>query len=85
MTKLLEAQIHDEPSFGAPQPFAKVVQSMEGKNNGEEENRVKKTAAVFFRTFKALPEVYFFHAIYHLKAQEVKNPTIQTVYDLELK
>ncbi|RVX07702.1 Retrovirus-related Pol polyprotein from transposon RE2 [Vitis vinifera] len=24
-------------------PFAKVVQSMQGKNNGEEENRVKKT------------------------------------------
>ena len=33
-----------------------------------EENRVKKTAAVFFRTFEALPEVQFLHAIYHLKA-----------------
>ena len=42
MAKLLEAQIHEEPSFGAPYPFAKVVQSMQGKNNGEEENRVKK-------------------------------------------
>ena len=33
-----------------------------------EENRVKKIAAVFFRTFEALPEVQFLHAIYHLKA-----------------
>ena len=44
------------------------------------------TAAAFFlRTFGALPKVYFLHAIYHFKAQEVKNPTLQTVYDLELK
>ena len=50
-----------------------------------EENRVKKTAAVFFRTFGALPEVQFLHAIYHFKALEVKNPTLQTVHDLELK
>ena len=42
MAKLLEAQIHEEPSFGAPFPFAKVVQSMQGKNNGERKNRVKK-------------------------------------------
>ena len=33
-----------------------------------EENRVKKTATVFFRTFEALPEVQFLHVIYHLKA-----------------
>ena len=46
----------------------------------------KRTAtAVLFRTFGPLPEVHFLHAIYHFKALEVKNPTIQTVYDLELK
>ncbi|KAL6329612.1 hypothetical protein AAG906_022802 [Vitis piasezkii] len=38
MAKLLEAQIHEEPSFG---PFAKVVQSMQGKNNGKEEKQAK--------------------------------------------
>ena len=58
-------------------------------SNGEEENRVKKAkrteAAVFFRTFGALPEVHFLHSIYHFKAQEVKNPMLQTVRDLELK
>ena len=43
------------------------------------------TAAVFHRTFGALPEVHFLHSIYHFKAQKVKNPTIQTMYDLELK
>ena len=42
-------------------------------------------AIVFFRTFGALFEVHFLHAIYHFKAQEVKNPTLQTVYKLELK
>ena len=61
---------------------------MQGKNNGEEENRVRKTgdtAAVFLHTFGALSEVHFLHSIYHFKAQEVKNSTIQTMYDLELK
>ena len=43
MAKLLEAQIHEEPSFGAPYPFAKFVQSMQGKNNGEEESKVKRS------------------------------------------
>ena len=61
---------------------------MQGKNNGEEENRVMKTgdrAAVFYRTFGALSEVHFLHYIYHVKAHEVKNLNLQTVYDLELK
>ncbi|RVX07293.1 hypothetical protein CK203_022709 [Vitis vinifera] len=35
--------------------------------------------------FWSTSEVHFIHAIYHFKAQEVKNPTLQTVYDLELK
>ena len=61
---------------------------MQGKNNGEEENRVRKTgdtAAVFLHTFGALPKVYFLYSIYHFKGQEVNNPMLQTVYDLELK
>ena len=48
--------------------------------------RKQRTAAtVFLRTFGALPEVHFLHAIYHFKAQEVNNPMLQTVYNLELK
>ena len=43
MAKLLEGQIHEEPSFGAPWPFSKFVQSMQGKNNGEEESKVKRS------------------------------------------
>ncbi|KAL6312233.1 hypothetical protein AAG906_020307 [Vitis piasezkii] len=35
--------------------------------------------------FWSTSEVYFLHSIYHFKALEVKNPTVQTVYDLELK
>ena len=45
----------------------------------KKKNRVRKTedtAAVFLRTFGALPEVHFLHSIYHFKAQEVKNPII---------
>ena len=57
-----------KPSFGASYSFALVVQSMQGEKQGEEENRVKKTAAVFFRTFEALSEVHFLHTIYHLKS-----------------
>ena len=43
MAKQWRAQIHEEPSFGAPYPFAKVVQSMQGEKQGERKNRVKKT------------------------------------------
>ncbi|RVX02729.1 hypothetical protein CK203_016564 [Vitis vinifera] len=45
---------------------------MQGEKQGEEENRVKKTrgklAAVFMRTFGALPEVHFLHSIYHFQS-----------------
>ena len=54
----------------------------------KKKNKVRKTedtAAVFLCTFGALPKVHFLHSIYHFKAQKVKNPTIQTMYDLELK
>ena len=50
-----------------------------------EKRKTGDTAAVFHRTFGALLEVHFLHSIYHFKAQKVKNPTIQTMYDLELK
>ena len=36
-------------------------------------------------TFGALSEVQMMQAIYHFKAQEVKNPMLQTVCDSELK
>ncbi|RVW27400.1 Retrovirus-related Pol polyprotein from transposon 17.6 [Vitis vinifera] len=55
---------------------------MQGKNNGEEENRVENRghSCSLSCTFGALPEVHFLHSIYHFKAQKVKNPTIQTMY-----
>ena len=36
-------------------------------------------------TFGALSEVQMMQAIYHFKAQEVNNPMLQTVCNLELK
>ena len=87
MEKQWEAKIHEEPSFGATYPLAKVVQSMqsEAKRKSKQRGKQRTAAAVFFRTFGALTEVQFLHTIYHFKALEVKNPTLQTVHDLELK
>ena len=36
-------------------------------------------------TFGALSEVQLMHSIYHFKSQEVNNPMLQTVHNLELK
>ena len=55
------------------------------KERTMEKRKTGDTAAVFLHTFGALLKVHFIHYIYHFKAQEVKNPTLQTVYDLELK
>ena len=63
---------------------AQAKRSKEQKQAKQREAK-RTAAAVLFRTFGALPEVHFLHAIYHFKALEVKNPTLQTVHDLELK
>ncbi|RVX02287.1 hypothetical protein CK203_028379 [Vitis vinifera] len=58
---------------------------IKGEKQEKQGGKQRTAAAVFVGTFGALPEVHFLHAIYHFKTQEVKNPTLQTVYDLELK
>ena len=50
-----------------------------------ERGKQRTTVIVFLRTFGAFPEVHFLHSIYHFKAQEVKNPMLQTVCNSELK
>ena len=40
---------------------------------------------VMSATFGALPEVQFIHSICRFEDQEVNNPTLQTVHELELK
>ncbi|RVW89959.1 Camelliol C synthase [Vitis vinifera] len=74
-----------KPSFGAPYPFPKSFKVCKEEHWREEkqseENRGKQLA-VFFCTFGALPEVHFLHSIYHFKAQEVKNPMLQTCYGI---
>ena len=40
---------------------------------------------VMSATFGALPEVQFMHAIFRFESQEVNNPMLQTVRELELK
>ena len=64
--------------------YTKASQQKE-RSKGKQRGKQRTAAAVFFCTFGTLPEAHFLHAIYHFKAQEVKNPTLQTVYDLELK
>ena len=58
--------------------YARKEQWREEKQS--EENRGQQLQSSY-----ALPEIHFVHAIYRFKAQEVKNPKIQTVYDLDLK
>ena len=70
----------------SPLPKSFKVCKERSKEKGKTEWRKQRTAAaVFLRTFGALPEVHFLHSIYHFKSQEVKNPMLQTVRDLELK
>ncbi|RVW73643.1 hypothetical protein CK203_057036 [Vitis vinifera] len=83
MAKLLEAQIHEETKLWSlivlclsHSKYARKEQWRRGKQSKEKQGT---TAAVFLRTFGALPEVHFLHAIYYFKAQEVKNPTLQTI------
>ena len=67
------------------QAFSYTKASQQKDKSKEKQRGKQRTAsAVFFGTFGALPEVHFLHAIYHFKAQKVKNPTVQTMYDLEL-
>ena len=78
------------------QAFSNTKASQQKEKSKEKQREAKRSkkkqrgkqrtaAAVFFGTFGELSEVHFLHAIYHFKALEVKNPTLQTVYDLELK
>ena len=43
LAKLLEAQIHEEPSLELHSPLPKSFKGMQGKNNRERKNKVKKT------------------------------------------
>ena len=54
----------------------KTSQAKERSKEKQSEKNQRTAAAVFFRTFGALTEVHSLHAIYHFKAQEVKNPTL---------
>ena len=68
-----------------------IIKTSQVNERSKEEKQAKwreakrTAAAVFFRTFGVLLEVHFLHTIYHFKALEVKNPTLQTMHDLELK
>ena len=75
----------DKPTKEEKQRKAKRSKEKQKRSKEKQRGKQRTAAAVFFGTFGALPEVHFLHAIYRFKAQEVKNPTLQTVYDLELK
>ena len=88
MAKQWKDQIHEEPSFGAHSPLPKSFKVCKERTTERGKTKWRKqrtTAAVFFCTFGALPEVHFLNSIYHLKSQKVKNPMLQTVRNLELK
>ena len=89
MAKLLEAQIHEETklwsSIALCQSRSKYARKEYWREEKQSEENRGNLATVFFCTFGALPEVHFLDLIYHFKAQEVKNPILQMVHDLELK
>ncbi|RVW24921.1 hypothetical protein CK203_079523 [Vitis vinifera] len=76
-TTIMERMDH----FQIHYPKEKSKENQREAKRSKEENRGQQLP-VFFGTFGALPKVHFLHSIYHFKAQEVKNLTLQTVYDL---
>ena len=88
MAKLLEAQNYEETKL-----WSLIILCLSRSNyarkeqwrRGKQGMKTGDTATVFHCTFGVLSEVHFLHSIYHFKAQKFKNPTVQTMYDLELK
>ncbi|RVX03225.1 hypothetical protein CK203_016643 [Vitis vinifera] len=83
MEKLLEAQIHEETELWSlivlclsRSKYARKEQWREEKQS--EENRGLQLQSSF-TLLEHFPKSIFLHSIYHFKAQEVKNPTLQTV------
>ncbi|KAL6343664.1 hypothetical protein AAG906_025029 [Vitis piasezkii] len=65
MAKLLEAQIHEEPSFELHSPLPKSFKvckerTMEKRKSKQSEEKQRDTAAVFHCTFGALPKSIFY-------------------------
>ena len=54
-------------------------------NQREKSNMKNSRGQQLLNTFGALPRVHFMHTICRFKSQEVRNPTLQTVHELELK
>ena len=85
MAKLLEVQIHEEIKIWSLIVLCQSRSKYARREARREEKQSEENRGQQLQSSFALPEVHFLHAIYHFKAQEVKNPTLQTVYDLELK
>ena len=68
----------------ASQQKEKSKEKQREAKRSKEENRGQQLQSSL-ALLEHFPKSIFLHAIYHFKAQEVKNPTLQTMYDLELK
>ncbi|KAL6348623.1 hypothetical protein AAG906_016147 [Vitis piasezkii] len=71
-------------SIGLCQSRSKYARR-EARRRGKQSEENRDSSCSLLCTFGALPDVHFLHSIYHFKSQEVKNPMLQTVHDLELK
>ena len=58
---------------------------IEPESNGAIATAAARDESVMSANFGALPEVQFMHAIFRFEDQEVNDPMIQTVHNLELK
>ena len=74
----------NNPSFGASSFFAKAKPRMQGGKR-EKSNMKNSRGQKLLDTFRVLPGVHFMHTICFFEAWEVKNPTLQTVCESELK
>ena len=83
MAKLLEAQKHEELKLWNP-----LLPWVNPECKEEKQREICDEAflmTVMSATFEALSEVQFMHSICCFEAQEVNNPMLQTVHNLELK
>ena len=66
-------------------PFPKANQECKGEKQREKSNMKNSREQQLLDTFRALSGVYFMHTIFCFEAWEVRNPTLQTVRESELK
>ena len=83
MAKQLEAHLHEESKLWSFVVLCQSQSRMQGGKTEESNMKFKMTSIV--DTFKAFYGFHFMYTICRFKAWEVRNLTLQTVHESELK